>query len=226
MRRKLLLGARLLLMAFMSWLYGGDLLRWWRAQSSEVAALGELPSLWLSLLGTVLALCGWMLLIASVFLEKASPRRPLRGVTLGAVGLLLFDFLVLASPGAPTTEDRLLQALQSFALSAGQQASTRGVPRETTLLKSFLQELGPVPLFVRGQRVEGWEVEVREGCTGPAIDPAQSRAGTLLYCVAGDGQRAWITLVGTSLTPGFGPRGIVSLERGWVAEVYAAQPGG
>ena len=39
--------ARVFLLLFLAWLYGGDVVRWGQAQTAEVTALAELPRLWL-----------------------------------------------------------------------------------------------------------------------------------------------------------------------------------
>ena len=216
---------RLVLLGFLGWLYGGDLARWVQAQSAEVAALSELPKLWLSAGGVAVTVCGAVVLAMAVATKKPSGWRPLRLLTIAAVSLLFFDFVVLSSRRSPiSSEDRMLLAIHSLADGATAGAASEAVPRDPAMLAAFLDGLGPLPFFVKGERVAPWKVELRERCAGPATDPGQLPVGTLIYCVAVDRKQAWITLVGTAYGQVFGPRAIVSVKEGWVGEVHVPAP--
>lgn len=215
------IGVRSALLVFLGWLYGGDLARWAQARSAEVAALAELPKLWLCLLGVGVTLAGAGVLAMAVVTKKPSSWPPLRLLTIGAVSLLFFDFVVLSSRRSPISpEDRMQLAIHSLADGAGGAAGPEAVPRDPALLESFLDGLGPVPFFLQGERVPAWKLELRERCAGPAAEPGQAPVGTLIYCVAIDRKQAWVTLVGTASGQAFGPRAIVSLKEGWVGEVH------
>ncbi len=215
--------ARVFLLLFLAWLYGGDVLRWGQAQTAEVTALAELPRLWLGLLGSAVALGGAVVLVMAR--RKPSSWKPLRLLSIAALGLLFLDFVVLNSRRSPlSSEEQTLLAVQSFAEQVNRASAAEAVPRDPVLLASFLESLGSVPFFVGGERVTAWKVELRERCAGPAVDPGQAAVGTLIYCVASDRQQAWVTLVGTPLGQVFGARGMVAKENGWVGEVHVAPP--
>ncbi len=211
--------------AFLLWLYVGDLIRFFRAQAAPVTMLNELPSLGLSLVGTVVALAftGTLVLVAA----RRQPRawRPRDFSIAAALFLVFIDFVILSAKRSPiSAESRLLMAIQSVADDATRAAAIESVPRDPNLLRSFLEGVGAVPLFVEGERVPEWKLELRERCTGPALEPGSATPGTLIYCVAGDRKRAWVTLVGTTLGQSFGAPAIVSTEGDWVGEVVAAAP--
>ncbi|MDP2273057.1 MAG: hypothetical protein Q8N23_31990 [Archangium sp.] len=215
--------ARGVLLLFLAWLYGGDVVRWGQAQTAEVTALAELPRLWLGLLGCAVAIGGAVVLVRG---RKQGPSwRPLRALTIAALGLLFLDFVVINSRRSPlSSEEQTLLAVQSFAEQASRASAVEAVPRDPALLGSFLEGLGTVPFFVKGERVSAWKLEIRERCAGPAVDPGQAAVGTLLYCVASDRQQAWVTLVGAPIGQVFGVRGMVATKDGWVGDVHVAQP--
>ena len=70
------LAARVALLLFLGWLYGGDLVRWGQAQRAEVTALNELPRLWLGLLGCGVTLGGAVVLVLAR--GKPASWQPLR----------------------------------------------------------------------------------------------------------------------------------------------------
>lgn len=213
--------ARSLLLLFFGWLYGGDLLRWGQAQSAEVTAMSALPRLWLSLLGCGVTIGGAVVLVRAR--QQPASWRPVRLLTIAALGLLFLDFVVLNSRRMPlSTDEQTLLAAQFIAESANRAAGSEAVPRDPALLGSFLEGLGSVPFFVKGERVPQWKLELRERCAGPASEPGDAAVGTVIYCVAVDRKQAWVTLVGTPVGQVFGPRAIVSTEGGWVGHVNVA----
>lgn len=215
--------ARALLLLFLAWLYGGDVVRWGQAQTAEVTALAELPRLWLGLLGCAVAIGGAVVLVMARL--QPSSWKPLRMLTIAALALLFLDFVVLNSRRSPlSSEEQTLLAVQSFAEQANRASAVEAVPRDPALLTSFLEGLGSVPFYVGGERVTAWKLELRERCAGPAVDPGQAAVGTVIYCVASDRQQAWVTLVGTPIGQAFGARGMVATRDGWVGEVHVAQP--
>lgn len=221
--KALSIALRVLLLAFLGWLYGGDVVRWLQAQGAEVTALSDLPRLWLGLLGTAVTVAGAVVLVQG----RAQPAswKPKRLFTIGVLGLIFFDFVVLNSRRSPlTAEEQSVLAVQSVAEAANRMSAPEGVIRDPSLLQSFLSELGPVPFFVKGERVPAWKLELRERCQGPAADAREAEVGTVIYCVAPDRQRAWVTLVGTPLGQVFGPRAVVSTQQGFVGQVHAAPP--
>lgn len=214
-----------LLLALLAFLYAGDLLRLWRATHAEVALLTELPSLPLSLVGVAVLLGGAGLLAFGLATGRDASWRGYRLGPVAGVALLFFDFAVLSSVRAPlTAEQRVLLALSSLAEGAAEHASHLAVPDEPRLLQSFVDEVGPAPLFRQGDRVEKWTVEVRRGCTGPLAQAPGVAAGTLVYCVAGDGRTAWITAVALPLGQVFGAPAVVSTADPWAQLVTVPPP--
>lgn len=219
------LAARSGLLLFLAWLYGGDLLRWGRAQGAEVAALSELPRLWLSLLGVAVVLGGAGALMVAARQKHPASWRPLRMLSIAVLSLLFLDFVVLSSrKSLLSPEEQAQLAVLSVAEDASQAAGSEAVPRDPQLLHTFIADLGPVPYFVDGERVPDWKIELRERCDGPATEPGQASVGTLIYCVAGDRKQAWVTLVGTPVGQMFGPRAVASVKEGWVGEVHVTAP--
>jgi hypothetical protein len=121
-----------------------------------------------------------------------------------------------------TADARVLLALATLSESAADHASHEAVPDDPRLLASFITNLKPIPLFMHGERVPAWTVDVRKGCAGPAQDAAGKGPGTLIYCLAADGKTAWLTVVAVPLGQAFGPAAVVSNEDPWVQEVHVA----
>jgi hypothetical protein len=220
-----LLVTQALLACFLLWLYPGDVVRYVRAQGAAVAVMTEVPSLPLALLGSLVALGFTATLLLVALRKQDGAWRPRRLLLASALFLLFLDFAVLSfRRSAISAERRLLLAVTTLTDEADANAAVESVLREPQLLQSFLGDVGPVPLFVEGQQVPAWKVEVRERCSGPALEPGAATPGTLIYCIAADRQRAWVTLVGAALGQTFGPPAIVSAEGDWVGVVRALEP--
>ncbi len=203
--------AQLPVAAFLLWLYGGDLLRFVRAQSSPVTVMNELPSLPLSVLGTLVAL-GFT---GTLLLERRFPPgwKPRRAAVLATLVLLLTDFLVLSSRRAfISAPHQLVNAVQRLAEVAREQSSPQGVPRDPRVFADALKNLGPIPIFLHGERVSAWQLTLRDNCDGPAADAQGAAAGTLIYCVSRDRQEAWVTVVATARAETFGEAAVVEVE--------------
>ncbi|MEW5738438.1 MAG: hypothetical protein AB1938_05900 [Myxococcota bacterium] len=214
-------GALLLLLA---WWYGGDLLRYVRATTAEVAMIAQPPSLALSVVGLLVLAGGAALLGLGLARKRDASWRGYRLGPIAGVALLFFDFAVLSSVRSPmTAQDRVVLAVVALADGASQHASHEAVPVEPRLLESLVADVGPVPLFSRGVRLTRWTVDVRRGCAGPAGDAAGKGPGTLIYCVAADFKRAWVTAVGVAEGAEFGPPAVVSVEPPWMQEVSVAE---
>ncbi len=211
--------------AFVAWLYGGDLLLRVRAAGAPVAALAALPSLPLSLLGTALALGGVALLVVARARPVPARWRP-RRLALGAtLAFALVDLSVFSARGASLgATNQLLLAVHGLADELNARAAPEGVPRDPVLLEEAVSALGPVPLFVDGERVPRWQLQLRERCDGPAPDAAGAAPGTLVYCVSVDRQRAWVSLVALPLGERFGVAALLGREPPAVAEVTVPAP--
>jgi hypothetical protein len=218
------LAMQALLLALLAFFYVGDWVRYARASAADTAWLGALPSLPLAFVGTgVLALSAGLLAYGLAKGRAATWRGYRLGPIFGVV-ILFFDFAVLSSMRSPMRADeRALWAVTALADGASQHASHRAVPDDRTLLASFLEDLGPVPFFVRGHRVPAWTLDMRSGCTGPATDAAGDGAGTLIYCLAPDRKRAWVTLVGLPLGETYGSPAVVSADEPWSQVVAVSE---
>lgn len=215
-----------LLLALLAVFYGGDLVRYVRATGADVAWMASLPSLALSLVGVATLLFAGGLLGVGLATGKDASWRGYRLGPIAGVVLFFFDFAVLSSVRSPTTgEERALFAVVALADGASQHASHTAVPDDPKLLASFVDDLGEVPFFVKGERVPKWTVDVRTGCKGPAGDAAGKGVGTLVYCLADDRKQAWVTLVGLAAGESFGSAAaVVSTEEPWMQPVTLAPP--
>jgi hypothetical protein len=169
-----------------------------------------------------------MLALALTVVLTVVQRRPAswrvrRLALLGAVTLVLFDFGFIASRRTPVTvEAGLVGAVQGLAEAASQASGPEGVVRDPRLLEDLLSR-GQVPLFVKGERVPRWQLEVRERCAGPASEVGRATPGTLVYCVAGDSRSAWVTVVATRDAQPFGEPAVAGVEGPWLGLVKAAE---
>lgn len=202
--------------------YGGDLVRYLRSASAEVAWLVERPSLPLTVAGCaafalVLGAGGWGLARG-----RAADWRGFRLGLVVTIGVFFVDFVVVSSARSPVTrEDYARGAVAVLAEGAAALATPARVPDDVRQLEALVGDV-LVPFFVRGERVPRWTVSVRRGCEGPASDAAGAGPATLVYCVARGGKRAWVTLVGLPLGQTYGAPAVVSTGAPWVATVEAA----
>jgi hypothetical protein len=214
-----------LLLVLLGVFYVGDLVRYVRASAAEAAWMASLPSLGLSLAGIATLLLAAGLLAVGLATGKDAAWRGYRLGPIAGVALFFFDFAVLSSMRSPLSgEERALLAVMALADGAAEHASHTAVPDDPRLLASFVDDLGEVPFFVKGERVPRWTIDVRTGCTGPAADVAGKGVGTLVYCLAADRKHAWVTLVGLSPGESFGAPRVVSTEAPWMQEVTLAPP--
>jgi len=212
-----------LLFALLAWLYGGDLVHAVRASSAPAAFLTALPNVGLALAGVAVVLGGVGALVAGAVTGRDAAWRGYRLAPIAGVVLLFVDFAVLSSVrSSVSAEQRVLLAVSALAEGASEHASHEAVPDEPRLLQSFVDDLQPVPLFAHGERVPKWTVDVRRGCAGPAADAQGKGPGTLVYCLAPDGRRAWITVVAVGKGERFGEPAILSIDEPWMAEVEPA----
>ncbi|MFZ5438799.1 MAG: hypothetical protein ACOZQL_02260 [Myxococcota bacterium] len=214
-----------ILVAFMAWLYGGDLLRAVRAATSSVALLTVAPSLELSVIGLLVTGALGVTLGLTALRKQPSRWRARRLALVGAATLLLVDFGALANRHPPMTAvESLALTLHAFADEASAASGPESVAREPEALRALLARAPAPPLFVGGEKLAAWKLEVRERCAGPASDVGTATPGTFVYCVSADRHRAWVTVVATREAQTFGAPAVVGVEPPWVAEVAAAAP--
>lgn len=206
--------------AFLLWLYGGDAV--WRVQaaSSQAAVLNPMPHLLLSVIGLLTALA----LAATIALHLRNPEfaRAHRLALAAACALVFLDFTIISSRRSPALpEERIAMAVQSFSEGASEYATADGVPTDRRGLAELAAKAGLPPVFRDGVQVERWDVELRDGCSGPAADARTAAAGTLIYCRSTDGRRAWVSAVAVPLGTRFGSPGVISIEGLFSGEVGA-----
>lgn len=215
MKKQLRTAAIGLFGVFLLWLYAGDVIRWIRLQAAPVAVMNEPPVLLLGIIGTVIALS----LFAMLFTSKLPPRFA-KWVPLLAVLLPLIDFIAIASRSSfVLPEETLVGAAHSVAQAAAESSGTQVVLRDPSVLEAAVAPFTDVPLFVKGERVPKWKVQLRDGCAGPATDARDASPGTIVYCVSADRRQAWVNVVATAGGSTFGEVAMSGLEAPWVAAV-------
>lgn len=193
-----------LCLSTLAWLYGGDLWDALRARTAEVSAFLAPPRLvWPALVlaatGVALGIVLWGLVRGRVEGFKGYRLLPIL-----LVSALFFD-LVLAEGDVPLLpEDVASLVLDQFQEKAAALAQGKTVASDPAVLRPLLDELAPPPYLVRGERVPAWSLQVREQCQGPVLEAPGLAVGTVVYCVAPNGEKAWVTLVGLPAGERFG----------------------
>lgn len=225
MKTHLRTAAVALFAVFLLWLYGGDVVRWGRLQAAPVAVMNDAPLLPLGLFGTVVA-CALLAALSTRLTKKALlPPRVAKWVPVVAVLLPLIDFVVISSRSSfVQPEELLIGAANSVAQAAAENSGTQVVARDPAVLEAAVAPFTDVPIFVKGERVPNWKVQLREGCSGPAADARDATPGTIVYCVSVDRRQAWVNVVATAAGHTFGEVAMSGLEAPWVAAVQLDQP--
>ncbi|ATB27903.1 hypothetical protein [Melittangium boletus] len=194
------------------WLYGGDLWDGLRARSSEVSAfLAPPPVLWPAVvLGVLLVLVGVGLW--GMATGRAEGFKGYRLLPILLVCALFFD-LVLAEGQVPLDSETVASlSLRQFQEKAQVLVRNGKVPTSPDVLRPVVEELGQPPYLVRGERARAWSLQVRRDCSGPVQEAPGMEVGTLLYCVASGGERAWVSLVGLPAGSRFGMPAVYATE--------------
>ena len=208
---KTLLGNAACLLALV-WLYGGDLLDASRARSAEVSAfLSPPPVLWpavvLAVAAVALGVFFW-----GMWRGRGEDFKGYRLLPILLVSALFFD-LVRAEDEVPLrSEEVAALSLRHFQEQAQALARGRTVPTDPAVLRPALEGLGQPPYLVRGARAPAWSLQVRQDCQGPVREAPGLEVGTVIYCVAPGGERAWVTLVGLRAGERFGLPSVLSVE--------------
>jgi hypothetical protein len=212
--------------ALLAWLYGGDLSDWTRAQSAEVSAMSQLPSLPFASVLLALALVGGALTAMGVLQKRDGTWKGYRVMPIVAVvGLFVDLFVVSANKIQLSSAARAANTIQVFESRAAERSTPGGVASDGAELQQVLDALGEPPWLVKGQNVTKWNLELQGGCNGPRLERGAAGAGTLFYCVSADRKRAWITAVGLPREERFGAPAVVSAQgQPLVGVVDAPQP--
>jgi hypothetical protein len=195
-----------------------------RSRSAEVSAfLAPPPLVWpLVVLGLLVGAVGVGLW--GVTHGRAEGFKGYRLLPILLVGALFVD-LVLAEGQAPLrTEEVAALSLEQFQERAQGLVRAGKVPVDPEVLRPAVEELGPPPYLVHGERAGAFSLQVRQNCDGPVAEAPGMTVGTLLYCVAPDKARAWVSLVGLPAGVRFGPPAVYSAQ-GKPLEVLVQDPG-
>lgn len=214
------LAAHLALLAFLLWLYGGDLWRSAQLARAPFAALAASPHVPLAVVGLVVCALGVGLWVAGL---RRGPTWRGRALFPAAAALvLLVDFGVLSSGRPAVPFDLRVDAAVAAVVDGAQELATpAGVPVDVAQLTALAAGAGAPPFFVGGEPLGAWTLELVRGCAGPALESAGRAPGTLVYCVAPDRQTAWVS--GVTLDGPFGqPR--VRAGEGAPGRVVAPPP--
>ena len=181
----------------------------WRAAHAPVSHLFSAPplALWFPLCGLVLGSVG-----AAAFGVR---RRDVRLTRLPAMTLavVLFVEVFLVPQVRPIDATGDAVGAQHIAAAETQALAMHlgHLPRTAEELRPALAKLPPPPYLLRGQALPTWSLWVRTDCAGPVAKAPDVAAGTLIYCLAPGGAKAWITVVGRSSSR-FGPAEVISAE--------------
>lgn len=189
----------------LGWLYGGDALDSLRAQSAEVSAYLEPPSLVFALGALLATAAAAGATVLGVTQKKAPQWRGFRLTPIVTVVVLFVDLFVFSASSSPLNSfDRTALIVQTLTESASQAASEAAVPQTPRELQELADKLGPPPYLVKGVPATGWSVAVRLNCTGPVTEVKGEPLGTIFYCVAADAKTAWVSAVTLPLGTWFG----------------------
>lgn len=197
-------------LALLAWLYGGDLRDALRARTAEVAAFQQLPSPLKPSL--VLGVTGAALGVALYGLarRRAADFRGYRLLPIVLVSALFLD-LLFAESDVPLSSASMSQyALQRFGQAVQERSREGRVPTERRALQPLVEQLGAPPYLVKGEPLQRYALQVREGCDGPVTQAPGAQVGTLVYCVARGAGGAWVTLVALPSEQRFGPPQVFS----------------
>lgn len=215
--------SRALFAGFLLWLYVGDVVRWLRLQTAAVAVMVDAPSLPLALVGSAVALAFLAVVLSSLRPKPFVPARPARWISAAAVVLVFVDFMGISSRrDLSYPEDALVGAANIIATIGNEASGTDVVARSPALFDEALSRFSDVPIFVNGERVARWQLQLREGCAGPAADPQGAAPGTVVYCVASDRRQAWVNVVATARAKPFGDAAMTGVDGIWVGHVEVA----
>lgn len=219
------IAVNLICFAVLLWFFGGDVVTWVRAKTSPVAALTELPALWLSV---PVALAAVGILAAVLVALRRGKDDTYKGYRLLPILLVVAFFVKLFVLGeaTPPISSANLSAITLHGLSAelSQLSTEFSVPTDPNAVALVVDRLGPPPYLVHGERPARFGLQVRTGCEGPIGEAAGVEAGTVLYCVAKDRSLGWLTLVGLPAEETFGHPAVYS-RNGDVQVTHVFRPG-
>ncbi len=209
----------------LGWLYGGDALDALRAQSAEVSAYLEPPSLVFAL-GSLLATgVGFAAGVVGIVQKRDRAWRGYRLMPIVTVVVLFVDlFLFNAAKSPLNAAERTTLTIAGLAEAASRASSSTTVPTSPRELEAMATQFGSPPYLVNGEPVKAWSVVVRQGCTGPVTEVKGEPVGTLFYCLSADASQAWVSAVGLPMGTYFGVPSLFTHKGEPVVGVVNAEP--
>jgi hypothetical protein len=209
----------------LAWLYGGDLLDFFRARQAPVAAFTELPNVWFAAAVVAATLSAAGAFVVGLAKRRGPDYRGYRLLPIVALVSLFIDLFALSASKVPIgSADHLSMTLQLFQQQAQGLSTRDAVSDDPAALSALLPSLGEPPYLLEGRRAKAYHLQVRSKCDGPAPTAPGTQVGTLIYCVAADRQAAWTTVVALPAEERFGD-GAVFTRGGQVqAAVVTATP--
>jgi len=168
------------------------------ALSALASALRAIPpaGFWIP----VAVITGPLAVVAIVFAIRRGDARPVRVFYVLSALVLFAEVFVLPSlhySPMLTADFTVESAMRVAAMRLSSNAKGNRLPGDDATAKEAIEGLPPPPYRAAGNRLPGWRIAVRHGCTGPATEVRGLPVGTLVYCVAPDLRRGWLTEVGT-----------------------------
>lgn len=206
-------------------LFGGDVVDALRARSAPVAALLLPPNLGFAIAALVVGFATAGVSAWGWWRGREDDFRGYRLLPIAVSVLVFLDLFVLNEDRPPYHSHEVVAAALShleqraiYLGEAGRVVSSRAP------LEPILAELGAPPYLHHGARIPAWTLVVRSGCTGPLLEADGLAAGTLVYCVAQDETRAWLTAVGLPWNERFGAPQVVTSPKGVLLGVVEPAP--
>lgn len=210
---KATLATNVIALAFLLFLYVGDLVDYLRAQRAEVSAFGKPPNVLFAAL-VLAAVTGVLVLLTLKLMQGVEAKnRVFRLLPIVAVVSIFIDLFVLSVDDTLINPaDQMSLALQLFGKTASERGTASQVPSTDRDLADIVKEFGAPPYLLRGQPAPAFTIQRRENCEGPVGEAPGAQVGTFLYCVAADKRTAWVTLVALPYEERFGVAKVLSRD--------------
>ncbi len=182
-----------LVVLFELWLTAGDLYIAARLPLASYAGISGPPPWPMALVGTLVGLAGVGMLVG-LWTGRLRDSRVTRLITFGVAAGLVADLWTASSRSPSPVESQALSAMTSVLNLAQEQTDHGLLPSDARPLLEALSGLPPAPFFKGGERLT-WTLDVRKGCSGPALDDRGREPGSIIYCLSAQRDRAWLAVV-------------------------------
>jgi hypothetical protein len=209
-RRAILIADAIALAFALVW-WGQDLVRAARAHHAPVSAMRSLPNVPFAIAALVVCILAAVAALWGLVRARDASFKGYRLLPIAAIVMLFADIFLVPTDRVPiASPEQLALSLQLFAQSAQQKIEGGRVPTSEALLSSLASALGSPPYLVDGVPATAYRVQLRRGCLGPLQEAPGAEVGTLLYCVAPDEKRAWVSAVALPAESEFGRPAVFS----------------